>query len=278
MRLIIEITYLFFFCKFSLIKCVLIPVEVSETFTFCQDLTCLENFVLHKYQDGEVVICFASFDVSYDTNLTYYLGWVRYLFENSIIKFHILLVDCLDKDERFNPFATWLVKNLPDNTIFTTNGIFGQSALEFFLLGNMRLEAGFTNSGIFRLNDEFPWKVTTHNTANISLPDNKPHNIYNLFKVSLRNYFYKPIHESTIYVPLGPMYYKWYIGGNNDKYSFLRKSSERKYKCTFSGRLFYPEYSPHQLEREVLFNLSSEGKFTCHLLGDTMSWSLMHVL
>lgn len=256
-----SLVYLLLIWSFTtLISSVLVPLETSDRFQLCQGQDCLISYTNSIAVGKDIVLCFASFDITYDPYITYYVGWLLDIFRETSVR--ILVSDCNNQD--CDMLSRWLMTNLPNNTIYTylPHSAFTEDIL---YLCDIRRQSGFEAPILFHLNDEQPWNHQAHfvDSASSSLVtlDSQLVKIYNQFRLVLRNYYYMPLADLSLYVPLGPSYFGWQIGGS--AYSRLKLASERAVWCMFSGRYDYDDPSPHHVERRLLWELAQGGEFPC---------------
>lgn len=255
MQLLIRSISLAFLISTS-IDSVLVPLETSERFQLCQDLECLQFYKKSINLSADIVLCFASFDITYDPYITYYIGWLLDIFRETGVR--ILVSDCVNRD--CDILSSWLITNLPNNTIF---GYLPHSAFtkDITMLAQIRSQSGFSLPLLLHLNDEQPWNHEVKLDIANSVVDSLLVQRYSEFKLVLRNYYYHKLVNQSVYLPLGPSYFGWLVGGS--AYSRLKVATERSVWCVFSGRYDYDDPSPHHVERRLMWELAQAGEFPC---------------
>jgi hypothetical protein len=238
----------------------------------CFQVDCLQksvNDIKAIYKDEEVLfVGIASAQFGLDSYLSLYLGGLVNMFDKMPIFKEVFFI-LLQLDEGIVTASANLISILPMQSILVCH----QHGLSSFNLRNMAILKNMTGVGptvIFHLNHEQPWYFK--DTASWDYTFDSSDALvasYSTYPLVIRNYFYKPLLNSSYYFPVGPTYYGYMIANRSSALynAHMKPSSQRGTFCYFKGRTNYSykqgdqsESKPHVRDRLELIKLSNEGK------------------
>ena len=270
-------------------------VSVNSKFFICHasgdatEKSCIAN--LHEYNtdiiDSMTLAYFLIFDPDDKVYMLFYLTWLDHILNENMSS--ALNTQCPDKKSsttrNFNHFIIQftgeypssvelkqhikdIIVQLPVNTAFVI--INCSPSFPYYnpeLILEARRLAGFgSNNVLIHLNHEQPGSDSrdpAHHSNHCYGDSARLSELYAQFNLVIRNYYYEPFDNSTLYLPLGPTFLQLLNKLlEYPEYALLR-SSERNVQCYFMGRSSYPHSGAHQVERAEIVQLHSQGKFPC---------------
>ena len=257
-----------------------------------------------KYQELEhkVAIFWPTYDFPNDPYSGLYFGWIQHLFSLSnvytlVFDFDIVGVELLES----------VVYRLPSKSIIVCL-MNAEMTLVPKTTAELRKSLGLPEVMLIHLSHEMPWieDINDLNGNGIFGNNTELLNAYSMYKAVFRQYYYKPLQLSNIntkihnpsfdnvntiescmltsqptvnpinYIPLGPTYYGYKIGGYRQLESQNNPIQFRTRLCFISGRFNYPFPSIYHNDRLEIQKLIDEGNFKCDYYQGVPPTSLVY--
>jgi hypothetical protein len=200
------------------------------------------------------------------------IGWLEKIIANEKNNVRLILLEFSQGNH------SRIIEILPIKSIIINIYHYG-TYFDLRQLVEYRTFHGLPRVGLVILNHEQPWI-----SAFALTKDDYPYrnrflnHVYGHFKFVLRNYYFSPLKQSSLFLPLGPMYLDQPLTTEHREVlskGLLLRASARSILCSFHGRLMYSSDSVHHQNRFDLFKVSlllynSGLNFLCLIFGSQL--------
>ena len=250
--------------------------------SICKTKSEIAAVVAKAIVDNELIVVYASRELSKDGYAALYAGWIQELFTSDQFKTRMLFLDT--SPDKFTTITDFLFDILPKESIFSSfdHGLYTRRITE---LGNLKNIARFTNYsgeimqtyrkiadfGIFHFNHEQPWNFDSNYFHHDYTSLDQLLSVYKQHELIFRNYYYDPFeifsapsssssvsNTNVIQLPVGPSFYNYWFNNPLSQLITTKKVSERIIKCRFIGRKDYVMLGKYSIpERDALFTIAN---------------------
>lgn len=244
------------------------PFPAVNHLLYIDNEQALRALLLDPFIRSQNIVALYTLSAAADAYLSLYLGWVVDIFDDELDPpLFILYEQEAQESEQMSLFYAMLP---PHSIIVSVQH--GGVPIRLHSLDYMATTFKDGPKIIYHINHERPWCNNPDDQFDFLYPDtNDLIHVYSKYDLALRNYYYEPLLEDTIYVPVGAPHYGFLLG--KDSYSNLSDSiaipsSQRTKICYFRGRTDYDHGSSrgvkldteeHVLDRQELLVLFKKG-------------------